>query len=139
MNRVVIDAYHFVGLRGGSGGSGSYVLSLIEHLARLIEVRVIASQGNARIFNSLAERSKRLSIHVADGGHADAIRAATEDADILYAPFTALPERASYSHLPAVAAIHDLQHRALTSFSPSQNGWSGTTVISPLPPLPTAS
>jgi glycosyltransferase involved in cell wall biosynthesis len=118
MKRVVIDAYNFVGLRGGSGGSGSYVLSLIEHLARLIEVRVIASARNARLFNALSERVRRLNIHVGDGGHADSICAALEDADILYAPFTSLPERARYSLVPAVAAIHDLQHRVLTSIFP---------------------
>ena len=118
MRRVVIDAYNFVGLRGGSGGSGSYVLSLIEHLARLIDVRVIASPDNARLFNTLGSRARRLTIHIGDAGHADSIRTATEDADLLYAPFTSLPDRASYAHLPAVTAIHDLQHRALTSFFP---------------------
>ena len=118
MKRVVIDGYNFVGLRGGSGGSGSYVLALIEHLARLIDVRVIASKENARLFQPIKERTRRLTIQVGDRGHADSIRTATEDADILYAPFTSLPDRASYGHLPAVTAIHDLQHRVLTSFFP---------------------
>ena len=118
MKRVVIDGYNFVGLRGGSGGSGSYVLSLIEQLARLTDVRVIASKDNARLFHPLRERTRQLTIHVGDRGHADSIRTATEDADILYAPFTSLPDRTSYGHLPAVTAIHDLQHRVLTSFFP---------------------
>ena len=118
MKRVVIDAYDFVGLRGGSGGSGSYVLALIEHLARLVDVRVIASEGNRHSFAALSGRAKRVSIHSSSDGHSEAIRNATADADILYAPFTSLPERATYSHVPAVTAIHDRQHRFLRNFFP---------------------
>src|SRR5262245_66688609 len=118
MKQVVIDAYNFVGLQGGSGGSGSYVLSLIEHLARLTDVRVIVSPDNVRLFNTLRSRIRRLAIHIGDAGHVEAIRTATEDAEFLYAPFTSLPDRASYANVPAVTAIHDMQHRALTSLFP---------------------
>src|SRR5579862_5633050 len=100
--RVAIDAYEFVGLRGGSGGAGSYALALIEHLARDVDVRVIASEGNSRLFTPLKERSKRISICRSSAGHADAIRTAMDGADILYAPFTALPERPTYGHIPVV-------------------------------------
>ena len=86
MKRIVIDAYNFVGLRGGSGGSGSYVLSLIEHLARLIDVRVIASPDNARLFNRLESRARRLSIHIGGAGHADAIRTLRQTMPIFSTP-----------------------------------------------------
>ena len=97
MKRIVIDAYNFVGLRGGSGGSGSYVLSLIEHLARLINLRVIASPDNARLFNRLESRARRLSIHIGGAGHADE-SVCHRQSDLLYAPFTSLPDRTSYAH-----------------------------------------
>ena len=118
MRRVVIDAYEFVGLRGGSGGAGNYVLALAEHLARLVDVRVIASDGNSHILGPISDRIKGLSIYTASVPHADAIRTAIEEADILYAPFSSLPERSTYNHIPAVTAIHDLQHRSLKSFFP---------------------
>ena len=116
--RIVIDAYDFVGLGGGAGGSGSYMLSLIEHLARLVDVQVIASVNNRHLFGSVSERSKRLTVAVKSENHAEAIRLSVNDADILYAPFTALPERDTYRQTPAVTAIHDLQHRFLQSFFP---------------------
>ncbi len=118
MRRIVIDAYNFVGLGGGAGGSGSYLLSLIEQLARLMDVRVIASANNGHLFGPLTERTKRLSVAVEGENHAEAIRTSTKDADVLYAPFTALPERVIYSQIPAVTAIHDLQHRFLKSSFP---------------------
>jgi glycosyltransferase involved in cell wall biosynthesis len=118
MRKVVIDAHDFVGLRGGAGGSGSYFLSLVEQLARLVDVEVIASAGNSHFLRALAARSKRLVVAVNGGGHAEAIGASLKDAEILYAPFTALPERSAYRHIPAVTAIHDLQHRFLKSFFP---------------------
>ena len=118
MRRVVIDAYDFVGLGGGAGGSGSYFLSLIEHLARLVDVRVIASANNSHLFGPVTERTKRLVIAVEGENHADAVRASIDGADVLYAPFTALPARSTYRHTTAVTAIHDLQHRFLKSFFP---------------------
>jgi glycosyltransferase involved in cell wall biosynthesis len=118
LRRVVIDAYDFVGLRGGAGGSGSYFLSLVEHLARLVDVEVIASASNSHFLRAVAERSKRLVVAVNGGDHAEAIGASLKDAEILYAPFTALPERSAYRHIPAVTAIHDLQHRFLKSYFP---------------------
>jgi len=118
MRRVVIDAYDFVGLGAGAGGSGSYLLSLIEQLARLVDVRVIASANNSHLFGPVTKRTKRLIVAVEGENHAEAIRAGIDDAGVLYAPFTALPERATYRHIPAVTAIHDLQHRFLKSFFP---------------------
>jgi glycosyltransferase involved in cell wall biosynthesis len=103
---------------GGAGGSGSYLLSLIEQLARLVDVRVIASANNSHLFDPVRERTKHLTVAVEGENHAEAIRAGTKDADVLYAPFTALPERVTYSQIPAVTAIHDLQHRFLKSFFP---------------------
>jgi glycosyltransferase involved in cell wall biosynthesis len=118
MHKVVIDAFHFVGLRGGAGGSGSYFLSLTDQLARLVDVTVIASANNRHLFDSLNERGKRLVVAADAGNHPEAIRASLEGADVLYAPFTSLPERTSYQQIPAVTAIHDLQHRFLKSFFP---------------------
>ncbi len=118
MRRVLIDAYDFVGLGGGAGGSGSYLLSLIEHVARLVDVQVIASANNSHFFRPVTERRKRLIVADKGESHAEAIRVSMNDADLLYAPFTALPERATYRHIPAVTAIHDLQHRFLKSFFP---------------------
>lgn len=118
MRRAVIDAYNFVGMGGGAGGSGSYLLSLIEQLARLVDVRVIASANNSHLFDPVRKRTKHLTVAVEGENHAEAILAGTKDADVLYAPFTALPERATYSQIPAVTAIHDLQHRFLKSFFP---------------------
>jgi glycosyltransferase involved in cell wall biosynthesis len=118
MRKVVIDAYNFVGLGGGAGGSGSYLLSLIGQLARLVDLRVIASPNNTRLFGSATERIKRLIVAVEGGNHAEALRAGIDGADVLYAPFTALPERTTYRHIPAVTAIHDLQHCFLKSFFP---------------------
>jgi hypothetical protein len=118
MRRVVIDAYNFVGLRAGAGGSGSYLLSLIEQLARLVDLCVIASSNNSHLFGSLTERTKRLLVAVGGQNHAEALRSSIDGADVVYAPFTALPERITYCNIPAVTAIHDLQHRFLKSFFP---------------------
>ena len=88
MRRVVVDAFHFVGLSGGSGGSGNYLLSLIEGLSRLVDVRVVTSRHNAHHFRAVAERARRLTVLIGSDDHAEAIRAAVEDANIIYAPFT---------------------------------------------------
>src|SRR3974390_622913 len=118
MRKVVIDAFDFVGLRGGAGGAGSYFLSLIEQLARLVDVSVIASATNGHLFVPMTERAKRLVVATEGDTHAEAIHASMDGADVLYAPFTSLPERTTYCHIPAVTAIHDLQHRYLKSFFP---------------------
>jgi glycosyltransferase involved in cell wall biosynthesis len=118
MRRVVIDAFHFVGLRGGSGGSGNYVISLIEELSRLVDVHVVASPRNRHLFDPIVERVRRLTVSGEVEPHSAAIRAALEVDDLLYAPFTSLPERETYSRVPAVTAVHDLQHRFLKSFFP---------------------
>lgn len=118
MLKVVMDGFQFVGLRGGAGGAGSYFLSLVGELAKLTETRIVASPHNARHFAPLQKQFRRLTVHVGNSGHAEAIAAAVHDADILYAPFTDLPERDSYGQIPAVAAIHDLQHWQLKSFFP---------------------
>jgi glycosyltransferase involved in cell wall biosynthesis len=115
---IALDAFHFVGMRNGSGGSGSYLLSLIEHLSNHADVHLIASPGNVKAFDDLKRRVKRLEVLSAVPSHPDAIRAATRSADILYAPFTNLPERETYGHVPTVTAIHDLQHRICKNFFP---------------------
>jgi glycosyltransferase involved in cell wall biosynthesis len=118
MRRIVVDAYHFVGLNGGSGGSGTYMLSLVEGLSRFVEVRILASRHNAHHIKAATERARRLTVSIEGDDHAAAIRAAVQDADLLYAPFTNLPERATYGEVPTVTAIHDLQHRFLKNFFP---------------------
>jgi len=119
MRNVAIDAYHFVGMRGGSGGSGSYLLALIEHLARLTEVRIIASRHNAHLFGALAQREKHLSVRAGSQAHAEAVRDGIDGADILYAPFTSLPCADIAPRIPSVIAIHDLQHRFLKGCFPA--------------------
>jgi glycosyltransferase involved in cell wall biosynthesis len=118
MRNVAIDAYHFVGMRGGSGGSGSYLFALIEHLSRLVDVRVIASRHNAPLFAEVVQRHKHLVVAAGGDGHAEAVRAGSEDADILYAPFTSLPGSGGENRIPSVIAIHDLQHRFLKGSFP---------------------
>lgn len=115
MLKVAIDSFHYVGLKGGSGGTGTYLISLLEHLAHLTAVEVIASPDNAHLFSDVVSRNPRLNLHIGERGqHADALRGA--NADVLYAPFTSLPERESYASLPCVTAIHDLQHRHMPGF-----------------------
>ncbi|MDG3442657.1 glycosyltransferase [Nitrospirillum amazonense] len=117
MFRVAVDCFHFVGLKGGSGGTGSYLMSLLEHLARLTPVEVIASPANAHLFAELERKLAKLSLFVGEANqHGAALRAMQERADVLFAPFTSLPERDTYAKLPAVTAIHDLQHRVLPGF-----------------------
>jgi glycosyltransferase involved in cell wall biosynthesis len=118
MRNVAVDAYHFVGMRGGSGGSGSYLFALIEHLSRLVDIRVIASRQNARFFADLAQRHKHLIVRVGGDTHAEAVRAGIDGADILYAPFTSLPAPGFEHRVPSVIAIHDLQHRFLKGCFP---------------------
>ncbi|MEA1649033.1 glycosyltransferase [Nitrospirillum sp. BR 11164] len=117
MFRVAIDCFHFVGLKGGSGGTGSYLMSLLEHMARLTPVEVIASPSNAHLFSELERKLPKLSLFVGEANqHGAALRAMQGRADVLYAPFTSLPERETYAKLPTVSAIHDLQHRILPGF-----------------------
>lgn len=118
MRNVAIDAYHFVGMRGGSGGSGSYLFALIEHLSRLADVRVIASRHNAPLFAEIVQRHKHLVVAAGGDGHAEAVRAGIDGADILYAPFTSLAGSAREYRIPSVIAIHDLQHRFLKGCFP---------------------
>jgi glycosyltransferase involved in cell wall biosynthesis len=118
MRNVAIDAYHFVGMRGGSGGSGSYLFALIEHLSRLADIRVIASRQNAQLFADLAQRYKHLIVKAGGDTHSEAVRAGIDGADILYAPFTSLPAPGFEHRIPSVIAIHDLQHRFLKGCFP---------------------
>jgi hypothetical protein len=101
MRNIAIDAYHLVGVRGGSGGSGSYLFALIEHLSRLVLVRMIASRHNAPRLGELAQRQKHLVVAAGGDRHAEAVRAGIDGADIFYAPFTNLPGSQSQSALPA--------------------------------------
>src|ERR1700730_4972935 len=117
---VAVDCYHFVGMRRGAGGAGAYVLSLVDHLARLTRLHVIASADSARYFDVVRERNPRLTVRVDSSDHAEAVRAAAKDVDILYAPFTTLPDRESYSDIPTVTAIHDLQHRVMHGCFPAR-------------------
>lgn len=117
MFRVAVDCYHFVGVKGGSGGTGHYLFALLESLARVTRVVVVASPDNARFFEPLRQRLPRLSVSVGErSAHGNALRSMVGLADVLFAPFTSLPERDTYRELPAVTAIHDLQHRALPGF-----------------------
>ncbi len=117
MFKVAIDCFHFVGLKGGSGGAGTYVTDLVTHLARLTPVEVVVSPDNARLFSAAAHQVPDLSMIVGErGAHADALRRVAERVDVLYAPFTGLPERETYARLRCVSAIHDIQHRMLSGF-----------------------
>ena len=117
MLRIAVDCFNFVGLKGGSGGTGSYLMSLLEHLARLTPVEILASPANANLFADLNRRLAKLTLHVGETDqHVASLEGVQERADILYSPFTSLLERETYARLPAVTAIHDLQHRAMPGF-----------------------
>ena len=120
MNHLGIDAFHFVGLRGGSGGSGSYLLSLIEHLGRIVDLDVLASPRNQHLFAGLKRGGARITVRAPADNHAAAMRDLASRVDLIYAPFTNLPERETYARTPCVTAVHDLQHHVLKSFFPPE-------------------
>ena len=118
--RIAVDCFHFVGMQGGAGGAGAYVRSLVRQLACRIDLELIVSPESARNFTDILEQGSRLRLHVGNDGHAATIRELKDRTDILYAPFTELPERETYQDLFCVSAIHDLQHRIAPGFFPKE-------------------
>jgi hypothetical protein len=123
----------------GRGGSGSYLIALIEHLSRLVDVRVIAARHNAQLLAEFAQRHKHLVVTFGGDTHAEAVRAGIDGADIHYAPFTSLPGPGFEHRIPSLIAIHNLHHRFLKGCFPEPERVGGDDDFLPRAPIPTGS
>ena len=115
--KIAIDCFNFVGMDGGSGGAGAYILSLMQHIPAHADMTIVCSAGNRDIFNELIEQHPGVDAVVAPEFHA-VPHVVAGQADLLYAPFTEIYRDIPEDAPPVVTAIHDLQHRKLPGFFP---------------------